>query len=163
MRITLTDLLCLKVVQLCRFCQLSVNANQAFITPCYAQERMNILARCLIQLKLRVAEDNLFWCRPLNASILQVFCSMTKSPITENQKPPQAMKSTLLSEARDLSVAERLKLVEAIWDSIAESPDQLALTTAQAAELDRRLAEYEKNPEAGTSWDEVKERILKRS
>lgn len=75
----------------------------------------------------------------------------------------QAMKSILLTEARGLPVAERLKLVEAIWDSIAESHDQLPLTEAQAAELERRLVEYEKNPEAGASWDEVRERILKRS
>jgi putative addiction module component (TIGR02574 family) len=73
------------------------------------------------------------------------------------------MKTTLLSEAKDLPVAERLKLVEAIWDSIADSPEQLGLTAAQVVELDRRLAEYEKSPEVGSSWETVKERILKRS
>ena len=72
------------------------------------------------------------------------------------------MKSRLLNEARALPVSERLKLIEAIWKSIIESPEQLPLTAAQAAVLEKRLAEYEKNPEAGSSWEEVKERILKR-
>lgn len=73
------------------------------------------------------------------------------------------MKPILPPEVSDLPVAERLKLVEAIWDSIAQSPDTLPLTDVHKAELERRLAEYELNPEAGSNWAEVKERILKRS
>jgi putative addiction module component (TIGR02574 family) len=63
----------------------------------------------------------------------------------------------------ELPVAERLKLVEAIWDSIAESPDAFPLTEEQHAELNRRLDDYERDPEAGSPWPEVKARILKRS
>jgi len=73
------------------------------------------------------------------------------------------MKPIRLSDVLELPVAERLKLVEAIWDSIAEAPDTLKLTEAQRAELDRRLDDYEKDPEAGSPWPEVKARILKRS
>jgi putative addiction module component (TIGR02574 family) len=73
------------------------------------------------------------------------------------------MKPIRISDVLELPVTERLKLVEAIWDSIAEAPEALQLTEAQRAELDRRLDEYEKNPEAGSPWSEVKERILKRS
>jgi len=73
------------------------------------------------------------------------------------------MKPIRLSEVLELPVAERLKLVAAIWDSIAEAPDTLVLTEAQRAELDRRLDDYEKNPEAGSPWPEVKARILRRS
>jgi len=54
-----------------------------------------------------------------------------------------------------LSVAERIELVETIWDSIAASPDTLPVTQAQKMELDRRLAEYRANPEAGRTWQEV--------
>jgi len=73
------------------------------------------------------------------------------------------MKAIRISDVLELPVAERLKLVEAIWDSIAEAPDELALTDAQRAELDRRLEEYERNPDEGSPWPEVKARILKRS
>lgn len=75
----------------------------------------------------------------------------------------QFMKAIRMSDVLELPVAERLKLVEAIWDSIAEAPEALALTDSQRAELDRRLEDYESNPEEGSPWSEVKERILKRS
>lgn len=58
-----------------------------------------------------------------------------------------------------LSVAERILLVEDIWDSIAELPEELTLSEAQQQELDRRLEAYHKNPEAGSPWAEVRERI----
>ena len=73
------------------------------------------------------------------------------------------MKAIRISDVLELPIAERLKLVEAIWDSIAEAPEALALTDAQRAELDRRIEEYEKNPDEGSPWPEVKARILKRS
>lgn len=44
---------------------------------------------------------------------------------------------------RELPVEERIKLVEDLWDSIAEDRKALALTPEQRAELDRRLAAYE--------------------
>jgi putative addiction module component (TIGR02574 family) len=55
-----------------------------------------------------------------------------------------------------LSIPERILLVEEIWDSIAETPDEVTLTEAQRAELDRRLAAYEADPQAGSTWEEVK-------
>ncbi len=73
------------------------------------------------------------------------------------------MKPIRLSDVLELPVADRLKLVEAIWDSIAQAPQALDLTEAQRIELDQRLAEYERNPDAGSPWPEVRERILKRT
>jgi putative addiction module component (TIGR02574 family) len=55
-----------------------------------------------------------------------------------------------------LSIPERILLVEEIWDSIAETPEEVTLTEAQDAELDRRLAAYEADPQAGSTWEEVK-------
>ena len=42
-------------------------------------------------------------------------------------------------EILELSVAERIQLVEDIWDSIAADPERLPLPAEQAAGLDRRL------------------------
>ena len=58
-----------------------------------------------------------------------------------------------------MSVAERIQLVEDIWDSIAAVPETLTLTDAERAELDRRLATYAQNPDGGISWDELKEKV----
>ncbi len=58
-----------------------------------------------------------------------------------------------------LSVAERLILVEELWDSIAASTP---ITDAQRAELDRRLADHEANPDDVVSWEEVHSSISAR-
>jgi len=73
------------------------------------------------------------------------------------------MKPISIAEVLALPVAERLKLVETIWDSIAEVPEELELTKAQEAELDRRLDAYREDPTVGSPWPEVKARILKRA
>lgn len=59
----------------------------------------------------------------------------------------------------ELSIEERILLVEDIWDSIAAEQESRPLTEAQRKKLDRRIAEYEANPSNTLSWDEVKRRI----
>jgi putative addiction module component (TIGR02574 family) len=49
-------------------------------------------------------------------------------------------------------------LAEAIWDSIAAHPEALPLSDAEREVLDRRWAEYVKDPAAGARWTEVKAR-----
>lgn len=58
-----------------------------------------------------------------------------------------------------LSVAERILLVEEIWDSIAESNDAAPLQDWQKDELERRVQAHKANPKAGSTWEEVKERL----
>jgi len=65
-----------------------------------------------------------------------------------------------LPEVLKLSVSERIQLVEDIRDSIADESDALSLTDEQRAELDRRIADAEANPGAGTPWSEIKARLL---
>jgi putative addiction module component (TIGR02574 family) len=69
------------------------------------------------------------------------------------------MSSVDIQEILKLSVAERIELVEAIWDSIAMTPESLPVTPAQKRELDRRLAEYRKNPGAGRTWEEIRDSL----
>jgi putative addiction module component (TIGR02574 family) len=70
------------------------------------------------------------------------------------------MSATMKSLGIDqLSVTERILLMEEIWDSIAESPDQVPLTHGQKTELDARLAEYQADPSVGATWEEVKGRL----
>ncbi|PZR71985.1 MAG: addiction module protein [Chthoniobacterales bacterium] len=65
-----------------------------------------------------------------------------------------------LADVLDLSVPERIQLVEDIWDSIASIPERPTLTEAQRAEIDRRLEAHRKDPQTGSPWEEVKRRIL---
>jgi putative addiction module component (TIGR02574 family) len=73
-------------------------------------------------------------------------------------------KAALRDEFRKLSLAERLELVEELWDSIAADCERepLPLTDAQRADLERRLAEADADPAGGAPWDEVRERIRQR-
>ncbi|HOI91228.1 MAG TPA: addiction module protein [Candidatus Rifleibacterium sp.] len=55
------------------------------------------------------------------------------------------MKSAdLLKEIKKLSLAEKLLLVEDVWDSIAQENEVPPLHEWQKRELDRRLSEYQK-------------------
>ena len=61
-----------------------------------------------------------------------------------------------------LSVEERIVLVQEIWDSIAAEAEQSAITEAQRQEVDRRLAAHRANPQAAIPWDQVEADALAR-
>lgn len=72
-----------------------------------------------------------------------------------------AMKPITVNDLLALPVKDRLRLVEDLWDSIAEVPEAIELSDAQRTALDLRLDAYHANPESGSPWNDVKERILK--
>ena len=73
------------------------------------------------------------------------------------------MTSTALrKELLKLSTAEKLELVEELRDSIPEEDEALTLTAGQRADLDRRIAEADANPDGGVSWEEVRGRVRQR-
>jgi putative addiction module component (TIGR02574 family) len=55
-----------------------------------------------------------------------------------------------------LSAADRIALAQEIWDSIAESLQNLAPSALETAEIDRRLAEDDSTPEAAIDWQEIR-------
>ena len=61
-----------------------------------------------------------------------------------------------------LSVADRLRLVQEIWDSIAAEIERMPLTEAQRQEVDRRLAAHRANPQATIPWEQVEAEALAR-
>ena len=71
------------------------------------------------------------------------------------------MKSDLLEDVKTLTVAERIELAEAIWDTVAEDAgiDVLPVSKAHRQELDRRLEGLDESPSAGSSWKEVRSRL----
>lgn len=66
------------------------------------------------------------------------------------------MKQFSIAEILELPVQERIRLVELIWESVAAIPEALEVTPELKAELEERLKEFEANPEAGYSWDQVR-------
>ena len=71
------------------------------------------------------------------------------------------MAMELTKQAKNLSIAERIRLVEEIWDTIAEENEAFELTEAQKRELDRRLESVRRNPGQGRTWDEIKAEFMK--
>lgn len=70
-----------------------------------------------------------------------------------------AMKQISIADILELPVQERIRLVEIIWDSVAAVPEAVSISPEVRAELESRFREFEKNPETGYSWDEVKSRL----
>ncbi len=58
----------------------------------------------------------------------------------------------LLESLKTLSVAERIQLVEDLWDSIAITQEEFGLSKAQQIELERRLDALEQNQSPLSSW-----------
>ena len=71
------------------------------------------------------------------------------------------MASNLANEIKKLSVAERILLVEEIWDSIARENEAFELSDSQKKELERRSQSFSANPALGRSWEEIKAEFLK--
>ena len=65
----------------------------------------------------------------------------------------------IIAAASSLSPAERLQLVEAIWDSLLESPNTIPVPDCHCQVLDERR----KSPAEMHDWEEVKDRLRKRA
>jgi putative addiction module component (TIGR02574 family) len=72
------------------------------------------------------------------------------------------MSTLTKADVLSLSVPERIQLVEDIWDTVAEIPEEVVLTDEQKTEIDRRLDAYHQNPDEGSPWGMVRERIRNR-
>ena len=62
----------------------------------------------------------------------------------------------------DLTIDEKLQLVEELWESIAADPNALPLTAADREELDHRLAAFEADGDVGRDATSVLDEILRR-
>jgi putative addiction module component (TIGR02574 family) len=71
------------------------------------------------------------------------------------------MNKALWDELMKLSPAERIQLAQDLWDSI--TPEEMPpLTPEQIEEMERRLAEHEKDPGSAVPWEEVRARLWAR-
>jgi putative addiction module component (TIGR02574 family) len=67
--------------------------------------------------------------------------------------------ATVLEQAMHLSVEEKLALISALWDSLAEHPERIPVPDWQLKELERRIEAQHTNPQPGQTWAEVKREI----
>ena len=72
------------------------------------------------------------------------------------------MKKISATDTLDLSIPERIQLVEDIWDTIAVGAQSVELTEDEKRIIDERLEAYHRNPDLGSPWEDVYKRILSR-
>lgn len=60
----------------------------------------------------------------------------------------------------DLPVEEQIDYVQSLWDRIAAHPDRVPVSDWHLEELRRREGSYD--PAGTSTWEEVRERILRR-
>ena len=68
-----------------------------------------------------------------------------------------------LSEILKMSVPERVKLAQIVWDSVAAIPSPIRISESEQKELDRRLESYLRNSHTTLPWKKVKARILRKT
>ncbi len=62
-----------------------------------------------------------------------------------------------------LTVAERIQLVQDLWDSIAAHPEEIPVTPEELGWLDERLASYERDSSQGVPWETLKAKLLRQA
>ncbi len=67
-----------------------------------------------------------------------------------------------LEDLKHLPLAQRVQLVEDLWDSIAAELESMPLSDSLKREMDRRLEDYLKDPTRAVPYEEVKRRMKER-
>lgn len=70
-------------------------------------------------------------------------------------------KTELTRLALELPIDDQLDLAQTLWEH-ASPPADFTLSTELEGLLNERIREAEANPDAGITWEELKDRLLKR-
>ncbi len=68
--------------------------------------------------------------------------------------------AALMSQVKALSVADRIELIRAVWETLSSS--EVPVSEEEKALLDARLADMEQKPEDHSPWPEVQARLRQR-
>ena len=68
---------------------------------------------------------------------------------------------SIVSSFRELSSEDKIRLVQDLWDQIAQEIARMPLTESQRRLLDERLADEENNPDDVEPWTKAKDDLLR--
>ena len=60
-----------------------------------------------------------------------------------------------------LTVAERLQLIDQVWDSLRQRAGVLTLSADESAMIEARRAEHRADPTSATEWESVRAELLR--
>jgi putative addiction module component (TIGR02574 family) len=69
---------------------------------------------------------------------------------------------SVLNEDETWPIDDRIRLVQEVWDGLANQGYEPELTEEMKAELDRHIEEMDRNPDAGIPWEAAQARVLAR-
>jgi putative addiction module component (TIGR02574 family) len=69
---------------------------------------------------------------------------------------------SVLNQVETWPIDQRIRLVQDVWDQLADQGLEPELTEELKAELDRRIEEMDRNPDAGIPWEAAKAHVLAR-
>jgi len=70
------------------------------------------------------------------------------------------MKKITATDTLELSIPERIQLVEDIWDTISIKATAVEFTAEEKSIIDARLDSYHQNPKLGAPWEDVYKKIV---
>ena len=68
---------------------------------------------------------------------------------------------SLIEEFRKLSMSDKIRVAQDLWEEVAEEASAQPLTEAQKRLLDERIREHDENPGDVESWEKVRNDILR--
>ncbi|HKK94334.1 MAG TPA: addiction module protein [Longimicrobiales bacterium] len=71
----------------------------------------------------------------------------------------QSMVKLDIETIRRLSVSERVRLVQDIWDTLQPTASELPITNEQRQLVSERLARHRRDPDAAIPWPEVRDEL----
>jgi putative addiction module component (TIGR02574 family) len=73
----------------------------------------------------------------------------------------RSMTKALVDQILNLPPADRLDLMDQIWESLARNPDLIPLPEEHRQDLDSRLESFRAAPDRVVAWESVRARYLK--
>jgi putative addiction module component (TIGR02574 family) len=61
-----------------------------------------------------------------------------------------------------LSVAERIQLIDDLWESVAADSEGIPISEAQLKEARRRLEEHRADPSSAIPWEQLRRELYER-
>ena len=63
-------------------------------------------------------------------------------------------------DVHQLTVAERLELIDTLWESLRSNPEHLPVSDEERVLIEERRAEHGRNPESAVQWEDVRAHLL---
>jgi putative addiction module component (TIGR02574 family) len=105
-----------------------------------------------------LAHSGVLCCRAANPTLTAPTGYQPDARWKQEASKEAAMTNVDMDAIRRLSVPDRVRLAQDIWDSLRPTANELPLTAEQAALIDERLEEHERDPDSAVPWPDVKSR-----